>query len=244
MTTASSCTPTGSPSGARSTAGCSACPASSRPSARPTARRPPRWPRACCSGCCGSPRTPSRTTPRSSSCGRADPRRLRGSTVKVEAPRRVALVAAVVGAASLGAEIAAARLIAPWFGASTIVWANTIATVLVALSVGYWIGGRVADRDPTLAGLSRIVLGAAGLLALVPFVAGPFLRISVEALDRVEAGAFVGSLIGVLVLVAVPVLLLGAVAPYAVRLSVRAVEEAGRVAGRLYAISTMGSLVG
>ena len=158
--------------------------------------------------------------------------------------RRIEVLAAVVGAASLGAEIAAARLLAPWFGASTIVWANTIATVLVALSVGYWVGGRLADRDPTIAGLSRVVLCAAGLLALVPFVAEPFLRISVEALDRVEAGAFVGSLIGVLVLVAVPVMLLGAVAPYAVRLSVRTVEEAGRVAGRLYAISTIGSLVG
>jgi len=158
--------------------------------------------------------------------------------------RRIEVLAAVVGAASLGAEIAAARLLAPWFGASTIVWANTIATVLVALSVGYWVGGRLADRDPTLAGLSRVVLCAAALLALVPFVAGPFLRISVDALDRVEAGAFVGSLIAVLVLVAVPVMLLGAVAPYAVRLSVRTVEEAGRVAGRLYAISTIGSLVG
>ena len=158
--------------------------------------------------------------------------------------RRIEVLAAVVGAASLGAEIAAARLLAPWFGASTIVWANTIATVLVALSVGYWVGGRLADRDPTLSGLSRVVLCAAGLLAIVPFVAGPFLRISVDALDRVEAGAFVGSLIAVLVLGAVPVMLLGAVAPYAVRLSVRTVEEAGRVAGRLYAISTIGSLVG
>jgi spermidine synthase len=158
--------------------------------------------------------------------------------------RRIEVLAAVVGAASLGAEIAAARLLAPWFGASTIVWANTIATVLVALSAGYWVGGRLADRDPTLAGLSRVVLWAALLLALVPFVAGPFLRISVQALDRVEAGAFLGSLLGVLVLVAVPVMLLGAVAPYAVRLSVRTVEEAGRVAGRLYAISTLGSLVG
>ncbi len=151
---------------------------------------------------------------------------------------------AVVGAASLGAEIAAARLLAPWFGASTIVWANTIATVLVALSVGYWYGGRLADRDPTVRGMARIVLLAAGLLALVPFVAGPFLRVSVDALDRVEAGAFVGSLVGVLVLIAAPVFVLGVVAPYAVRLSVTAVDEAGRVAGRLYAISTLGSLAG
>jgi spermidine synthase len=158
--------------------------------------------------------------------------------------RRIEVLAAVVGAASLGAEIAAARLLAPWFGASTIVWANTIATVLVALSAGYFVGGRLADRDPTIGGLSKVVLGAAALLAVVPFVAAPFLRISVEALDRVEAGAFVGSLVAVLALVATPVLLLGAVAPYAVRLSVRTVEEAGRVAGRLYAISTLGSLAG
>jgi spermidine synthase len=158
--------------------------------------------------------------------------------------RRIEVLAAVVGAASLGAEIAAARLLAPWFGASTVVWANTIATVLVALSAGYWVGGRLADRDPTLRGLSRLVLLAAGLMAIVPFAAGPFLRVSVDALDSVQAGAFAGSLLAVLVLIAVPVLVLGCVAPYAVRLSVHAVEEAGRVAGRLYAISTMGSLAG
>src|SRR3954454_17511096 len=158
--------------------------------------------------------------------------------------RRIQLVAAVVGAASLGAEIAAARLLAPWFGASTIVWANTIATVLVALSGGYWLGGGLADRDPTFAGLCRLVLVAAALMAAVPFVAGPFLRVSVDALDSVQAGAFVGSLIAVLLLIAAPVLVLGCVAPYAVRLSVSALDEAGRVAGRLYAISTLGSLAG
>src|SRR4051794_41338512 len=71
------------------------------------------------------------------------------------AARRIEVLAAVVGAASLGAEIAATRLLAPWFGASTIVWANTIATVLVALSAGYWIGGRVGRPGPTPSGPSR-----------------------------------------------------------------------------------------
>jgi spermidine synthase len=79
---------------------------------------------------------------------------------------------------------------------------------------------------------------------VVPFVAGPFLRVSVDALDTVQAGAFVGSLLAVLVLIAVPVLVLGMVAPYAVRLSVARIEEAGRITGRLYAISTVGSLAG
>ena len=150
----------------------------------------------------------------------------------------------IVGSASLGAEIAAARLMAPFFGASTIVWANTIGVVLVALSVGYWIGGRLGDRHPHLRGLCLLVMGAAVLLAVVPFVARPFFDVSVDALDSVSAGAFVGSLIGVLFLVAVPVILLGACSPYALRLAVPDVEHSGRVAGRLYAISTAGSLLG
>jgi spermidine synthase len=150
----------------------------------------------------------------------------------------------VVGAGSLGAEIAAARLLAPYFGASTIIWANTIATVLVALSVGYTVGGRLADRRADLRGLCGIVLGASALLALVPFVADPFLRLSVRALGSLSVGGFLGSLAAVLVLVAVPVMLLGAVAPYANRLSVGRVSDTGTVTGRLYAISTAGSLVG
>jgi predicted membrane-bound spermidine synthase len=154
------------------------------------------------------------------------------------------LLVFVVGTGSLGAEIAAVRLLAPYFGASTIVWANTIGIVLVALSLGYWLGGRLADRHPHMRGLCLLALSAAGLLALVPFVADPMLDIAVDALDEISAGAFLGSLIGVLVLVAIPVLLLGAVSPWAIRLAVSSVEEAGSVAGRLYALSTAGSLLG
>jgi spermidine synthase len=154
------------------------------------------------------------------------------------------LLVFVVGAASLGAEIAAARLLAPFFGASTIVWANTIGVVLLSLSVGYWLGGRFADRHPRKQALCALVLVAAGAVALVPFAAEPFLEASVDALDRVSAGAFIGSLLAVAILIAPPVMLLGAVSPYAVRLSVNRVEESGSVAGRMYAISTAGSLLG
>jgi MFS family permease len=150
----------------------------------------------------------------------------------------------VVGAASLGAEITAARLLAPYFGASTIIWANTIATVLVSLSIGYAVGGRLADRRGDLAGLARIVMVAAVLLAVVPFVANPFLRLSAHALGALSVGGFLGSLAAVLVLVAVPIMLLGAVSPYAARLALAHVEEAGTVTGGLYALSTAGSLVG
>ena len=154
------------------------------------------------------------------------------------------LLVFVVGSASLGAEIAAARLMAPFFGASTIVWANVIGVVLVSLAVGYWYGGRFADRHPHKQGLCTLVLVAALAVCAIPFVADPFLDISVDALDNVSAGAFIGSLVAVSVLVAPPLMLLGAASPYAIRLAVERIEESGTVAGRMYAISTIGSLAG
>src|SRR5215216_7141725 len=154
------------------------------------------------------------------------------------------LLVFVVGIATLGSEIAVARLIAPFFGDSTIVWANTIAVVLVALSVGYWFGGRLADRHPHLPGLCLLVLIASVLLAVVPIVAQPLLSLSVDAFDSISIGTFAGSLFGVLALVAIPVLMLGAVSPWAIRLKLHTVEDSGEVAGRMYAISTVGSLVG
>ena len=156
----------------------------------------------------------------------------------------VRAIAFVVGSASLGAEIGAARLLAPYFGASTIIWANTIATVLVALSAGYALGGKLADRRGDPSGLCAVVMVAGVLLAAVPFAADPFLHLSVRALGALSIGGFLGSLLAVLVLVAVPVLLLGTVAPYANRLAVGRLSETGTVTGRLYAISTAGSLLG
>lgn len=116
--------------------------------------------------------------------------------------------------------------------------------MLVALSIGYWLGGRVADRHPHLRNLCLLVLGASLLIAVIPFAARPFLAFSADAFETLSFSTFVGSLFGVLVLVAVPVTLLGAAAPWAVRIAVADVDESGRVVGRLYAISTFGSLLG
>ena len=148
------------------------------------------------------------------------------------------------GAGSLATEIGAARLLAPYYGSSTIVWANVIGLVLASLSLGYWLGGRVADRRPSARVLGGIVLAAAVLIAVVPFAAGPFLDVTVKGLDQVSAGAAIGSFFAVLALFAPPVTLLGMVAPFALRLALDDVREAGSVAGRLYALSTVGSLLG
>ncbi|HET6548710.1 MAG TPA: fused MFS/spermidine synthase [Solirubrobacter sp.] len=151
----------------------------------------------------------------------------------------VELMVFVAGVSTLGAEIAAARLVAPAFGASTVVWANTIAVVLVALAGGYWLGGRLADRHPHPSGMARAALLGAALVALIPLVAIPLLGATEDALTELP-----GSLLALLVLVAPPVLVLGALSPWAIRLRVHAVEGAGDVTGRLYALSTAGGLAG
>jgi spermidine synthase len=148
------------------------------------------------------------------------------------------------GAGSTSTEICASRLLAPYFGASTVVWANVIGLVLAALSLGYWLGGRVADRHPRPQVLGGIVLGAGAVVAVVPFAAQPLLDLTVRGLDNVSAGAVVGSFLGSLLLFAPPVVLLGTAAPFAIRLAVSDVAGAGTVSGRLYALSTVGSIVG
>lgn len=159
-------------------------------------------------------------------------------------PARLQWLVLAAGAGATSTEICASRLLAPYFGASTVVWANVIGLVLAALSIGYWIGGRIADRHPYPHVLGGLVVAGAALIVVIPFVAQPLLDLTVRGLDNVSAGAVVGSFIGSLLLFAPPVVLLGTAAPFAIRLSVSDVAVAGTVSGRLYALSTVGSIVG
>ena len=104
---------------------------------------------------------------------------------------QAALAALVFGAGigSLATEIAASRMLAPYFGSSTIVWANLIGIVLAGLALGYWLGGKVADRRPERRLLGLIVLAAALWVAMTPFLARPFLDAAVGNLDDASAGA-------------------------------------------------------
>ena len=156
------------------------------------------------------------------------------------------LVVFVGGMTSLGVELAASRLLDPFFGNSIIIWAVLIGTVLIYLTVGYFIGGRWADRRPYAWVLYQITAWAAFLIGLAPFAARPVLLWSMRGFAEYSAGLLVGSLLGTVALFAVPMTLLGCVSPFAIRLAMQdaTVESAGRVAGGLYALSTLGSILG
>jgi predicted membrane-bound spermidine synthase len=158
--------------------------------------------------------------------------------------RLIKAIVFVGGMTSIGIEISASRLLAPYFGDSTFIWANVIGTTLSFLSLGYWLGGKVADRRPEPQ-LLFILTAIAGLSAcVIPIISKPILRLSLNAFDTVSIGEFYGSLIGVLILFAVPITLLGFVSPFAIRLLVRDVRSAGNTSGNLYALSTFGSIAG
>ncbi len=154
------------------------------------------------------------------------------------------LIVFVGGMTSLGVELSASRLLDPYFGNSLIIWANLIGLVLIYLTVGYYVGGKVADRFPHEAVLYQITAWSGFTIGLVPFVARPILRLAAFDFANPAVGIVVGSFFGVLLLLAVPITLLGCVSPFAIRLAVRDVKSAGNIAGGIYALSTLGSIVG
>jgi spermidine synthase len=158
--------------------------------------------------------------------------------------RYLYLTVFVSGMTTLAVELAASRLLGNVFGTSNIVWANVIGLMLLYLTIGYFIGGRWADRSPYPVTLYKIIMWASFLSAIIPLVARPILHTAASAVVGAEAALALGSFISVIVLFSIPVTLLGCVSPFAVRLAIDNPQNAGQISGQIYGISTLGSLVG
>jgi spermidine synthase len=148
------------------------------------------------------------------------------------------------GLASLAVELSASRLLGNVFGTSNLVWACIIGLILIYLTAGYFIGGRWADHSPHLQTFYGILAWGALLIGIIPVVSKPVLRLAANAFDQLQLGLMGGSFIAVLILFSVPVTLLGTASPFAIRLAITDPAQAGRVSGRIYAISTLGSFIG
>lgn len=154
---------------------------------------------------------------------------------------RLKLVAFLCGAILMSLEMAGVRILNVYFGSTIYVWGAIIGIFLGALSLGYYIGGIVADKKPVFSLLGILIFSAAFFIFLVPVIAKPLCNslLGINSLDaRIQA------LLGSIILYFIPSVILGMVSPFAVRLAAHEVKNIGHVAGRLYAISTLGSIFG
>ncbi|HTI14744.1 MAG TPA: fused MFS/spermidine synthase [Dictyobacter sp.] len=145
---------------------------------------------------------------------------------------------------SLALEMCASRLLGAYFGTSLYIWANLIGLILIYLTIGYFLGGKLADRYPHAQFLCVLTAAAALSISIIPFVCQRILNLAVTGMNEISVSIFLSSLVGSMLLFAIPVTLLGLVSPFAIRLMTKEVGKSGRTSGTLYAISTAGSILG
>ncbi len=137
-------------------------------------------------------------------------------------------------------EIIGSRILSPYIGTSTYVWTSLIGIILAALSLGYWLGGRLADRRPDPKLLAAVIFTAGGLISVTVLIKDVVL----SSIAGIPLGLELKAVIAAILLFAPASICLGVVAPFAVRLKMTSLDTTGRTVGRLYALSTIGSIAG
>jgi spermidine synthase len=155
------------------------------------------------------------------------------------------------GMSIMAVELSATRLLAPYFGASQIIWTVVIGLIMIALSIGNMLGGRLADRsarnpDHGRSRLYSLIWVAALWITLIPLVGKYVIALLVAVLMWVFPGNLIlaGSIFSSLIIFSFPLVILGMVSPFLVKLGVVDMETNGKVTGEIYGLSTIGSIIG
>jgi spermidine synthase len=155
--------------------------------------------------------------------------------------KSLAVLVFVAGTASMSLEFAASRILIPVFGSSIYTWGSLIGVILTGLSIGYHVGGKLADKNPNFLKLCLAVFSAGLYIIFIPFIAP---TITSAFIQFFVSDSQYASLFAVFTLLIVPTFLLGIVSPYAIKLATRRLTELGNVSGNLYSLSTIGSIAG
>jgi spermidine synthase len=145
-----------------------------------------------------------------------------------------------LGIVLMSLEMLGSRYLNPYFGSSIYIWAALISTVLLALAIGYFLGGALADKAPSPLLLGILILCAAYYITLIPLFYNQLCVYIYTILPENHANSLIASVC----LLFVPLLLLGIFSPFALKLVLAYNSSAGRVSGRIYGISTMGNIFG
>ena len=144
------------------------------------------------------------------------------------------------GGIFLGLEIIASRVLAPYFGNSIYVWGSLISVFLLALSIGYYFGGLLADKMPSFKILALLILGASFFVLIIPVIQIPVSRIIVAW----DLELRISSLIACISFFMIPSVLNGMITPFVIKLNAAKLTTIGKTVGNIYAVSTMGSVSG
>lgn len=150
------------------------------------------------------------------------------------------ITAFTCGAISMILELVAARVLSPYVGSSNLIWTTIIGIILTSMSIGYWIGGKNADKNPSQNSLSQLLLLGALTTSLIPLLE----TIVVKQLSSLSDNLVFVALISATIVFGIPSFVLATVSPFCVKLVDKEYKNVGEVSGKISSISTIGSIVG
>ena len=153
---------------------------------------------------------------------------------------KIEITVFLCGALDMALELVAARVLSPYVGSSNLIWTTIIGVMLTSMSIGYWIGGKLADKDPNINRLSTLILLGAIFTSFIPILEAVFVKNFSEISQNLVLIAFITSAI----IFGLPSFVLATVSPYAVKLKDKNPEEIGKLSGKVSSLSTIGSIVG
>lgn len=162
----------------------------------------------------------------------------------------LSLLVLVAGLVTMSLEFSVSRLLIPIFGSTIYTWGSLIGVVLVGLSGGYHLGGRLADKNPNFEKFCSILFSAGLYILFIPMISAIIIDFTIGITNTLtdpnldSYASNLNSLVATFILIITPTLLLGMVSPYAVKLATKSLDRLGNTSGNLYSVSTIGSIVG
>jgi predicted membrane-bound spermidine synthase len=151
----------------------------------------------------------------------------------------------IAGVVTMSLEFAASRLLIPVFGSSIYTWGSLVGVILTGLSLGYHVGGKLADKkNPTFMKFCSIIFSAGLYIVFIPFISPAVIGFSSSVAPVIANNSQYSSLLAIFTLLITPTFLLGIVSPYAVKLATKTLSKLGNIAGNLYSAATIGSIIG
>lgn len=153
---------------------------------------------------------------------------------------KLEIIVFLAGAIGMGLELIAARVLSPYVGSSNVVWTSIIGIILASMSLGYWLGGKKADKDANIDQLSNILLFAALFTSAIPLLE----TVIVKQFAGMIGNLIIAAILCAIIVFSIPSFILAMISPFAVKIKSKEDDEIGSLSGRISSLSTIGSITG